>query len=117
MNCLISCKAFNCDALRSDSNMMIFFFCKIIAADGNVQQLFRIWANPSSNKLQSEKSYKSYKAKILSKPCQSRICSKGKTFLFLSVIFDGRGFAADANVDYRKDFSETERRLTAGSGI
>ena len=25
--------------------------------------------------------------------------------------------AADANVDYRKDFSETERKLAAGSGI
>ena len=38
---------------------------------------------------------KSYKTKILSKPCQSRICRKGKTFLmrvFLFVVFNGRGF-------------------------
>ena len=95
--------------------LAVAFFCKRIDADGNVQQMFRIWANPSSNKLQS------YKAKILSKPCQSRICSKGKTFFwwdcfcfwYLMVV----DLAANADVDCRKDFSETERKLAAGSDI
>ena len=67
------------------------------------------------------KSYKSYKAKIPSKPCQSRICSKGKTFFwwdcFCFWYLMAVDLAANADVDCRKDFSETERKLAAGSDI
>ena len=57
------------------------------------------------------------KLKYFLSPANHGFAAKGKLFCFCLWYLMAVDLAADANVDYRKDFSETERKLAAGSGI
>ena len=103
--------------MRSDSHMMIFFLqknCCWWQRATDVSDLGKsffkqaaIWQNLTNLT----------KLKYFLSPANQGFAEKGKLFCFCLWYLMAVDLAADANVDYRKDFSETERKLAAGSGI
>ena len=117
MNCLISCIAFNFYALRSDSHMMIFFFAKELLLMATCNRCFGFGQILLQQSCNLKKLTNLTKLKYFLSPANHGFAAKGKLFCFCLWYLMAVDLAADANVDYRKDFSETERKLAAGSGI